>query len=459
MTATSAATSTRERTGRGRGPGLILYVAILFVSMSVWRFQELWPIIGKLQISFIIEIALVAAFFADSSPARRIKWAQSPIFLIPFLLLGIMVVGLPLSLYPGLGLVVIEKDFFPTLFLFLVIATCVRDSRDMEWFAFAHLIGAVIYSFWVYLFIPVGSNGRLGGLVYYDANDFGVLLVCTIPFTVYFLRPGVVAWKRLFALFALVLFILMIMKSGSRGGFLGFVAVMLFILLWYRAVPKRLRIGAVAGGAFLLLAVGSTTYWNLMSSIAHPKDDYNLTSDVGRKAVWKRGIGYMLSHPVVGVGVGAFAQAEAKLSDVSKRYAESNRGLKWSTAHNSFVLAGAELGVGGLLLFVAMIIGTMRGLWRIRHGERGSPLVTPADEAYAQMLIASLIGYCVAAFFVSGTYFSYLYVIIGLAVAVQAVIRRRAAATPPTEVSQPLRATPRPERGPRAVRPHWSPAS
>lgn len=459
MTSALASTTARVQPARGRGPGLILYIALLFVWMSVWRFQELWPIIAKIKLPILLELSLVTAFFTDTAPARRVKWAQSAVFAIPFLLLVIMVVGLPLSLYPGYSLVVIEKDFFPTVFLFLVIATSLRDTRDLEWFAFAHLVGAVAYSAWIYLFIQVGSNGRLGGLVYYDANDFGVLLVCTIPFTVYFLRPAVAVWKRLFALFALVLFVLMLMKSGSRGGFLGLIAVMLFILVWYRAVPRRLRIGAVAAGAFLLVGLGSSTYWNMMSSIVHPKNDYNLTADDGRKAIWKRGMGYMLSHPVTGVGVGAFGQAEGRISTISKQYASSDRGLKWSTAHNSFVLVGAELGIGGLLLFTAMILGAIRALWRIRYDARGSPLVTPEDEAYAQMLVASLIGYCIAGFFVSATYFTYLYVVIGLAVALQAVIRRRGAKKPYEAVSEPSRPFAPSGRAPRALRAHWSPAS
>lgn len=458
MTAAVPSAPARSLVPKRYHPDLLLYLTIIFAWFSVWRFQELWPIIGKLQVSFLTEIALTAAFFTDTSPLRRLKWAKSKVFYVPFILLGIMVLGLPFNLYPGQAVVIIEKDFAPTLLLMMVVSTSMREDSDLDWFAFLHLVGAIVYSFWVYLYVPMGWNGRLGDLVYYDANDFGLLLVCTIPFAVYFLRPGVVGWKRLVALFGLALFVVMVMKTGSRGAFLGFIAVMAFILVRYRAVPARMRVGAVAGGVALLLVLGSSTYWNMMRSIAHPQDDYNLTDPVGRKAVWKRGIGYMLMRPVFGVGVGSFGQAEGRLSAVSKEFASENRGLKWSTAHNAFVLVGAELGLGGLIAFVFMIVASVRTLAAVRAPPQGNAQVLLADEAYAQMLIGSLIGYCVAGFFISASYFSYLYVIVGLVVAQQAVLKRRAAGRSSAPVPRAAEPTERSSRRQRFGKAHWAPA-
>jgi O-antigen ligase len=309
--------------------------------------------------------------------------------------------------------------------MMIVLATSIRESSDLDWVAFAHLIGGMLYSIEIYIHHPVSSDGRLANLVYYDANDFALLIVCTVPFAVYFLRPGVKWWKRFIGVYSLVLFVTMIMKSGSRGGFLGFIAVLLFTLFRYKAVPTKLRVGAVFGGAALLLLVGSSAYWQMMGTLLHPNDDYNMTADVGRKAVWKRGIGYMWTHPILGVGIRAFPQAEGMLSKIAKKYAETGRGIKWSVAHNSFVEIGAECGVIALVLFLTMLGLTIRDSNRVRAGPRGSPVVTPDDTAFAQMLIASLVGYMVSGFFVSAEYFAYLYVILGLFLGQQAVLRRR----------------------------------
>jgi O-antigen ligase len=436
-----------------------MYVTVAFLWVSVWRFQDLWPIIGKLQIPIMLEIVLGLTLVASLNGPRRLKWVKSRIFAIPFLLLALMVVGVPVSLWMGKSVTFITRDFGPTLLLMTAVAVSLRESEDLNWLAFAHLIGATVYSIWIYLFVPIGSDGRLGNLVYYDANDYALLVVCTIPFAIYFLRPGVAAWKRLFALFSLALFVEMVIKSGSRGGFIAFVVLMVYIVLAFRSIPARLRISAVGIGVAIMVLIGSSAYWTMMSSILHPKNDYNMTSEVGRKFVWKRGVGYMLTHPVLGVGASAFEQAEGTISAISRQYAMENRGLKWSTAHNSFVLVGAELGVGGLILFVTMIGTSFYHLSHIRNGPGGDPVFTAEDSAFAQTLIASLLAFCVAGFFVSASYSAFLYSLIGLIVAEDSLRRRRlaqGAAQPIAEAVLPAGA-PR-QRQKQLARTHWVPA-
>lgn len=445
---------------RRLAPDALLYATVLFLWMSVWRFQELWPILGKLQVSILLEVVLLVMVIASLSSSRTIRWVKSPVFYIPFLLLGLMIVGVPTNLWPGQAVNFIMKDFGPTLLLYTAVSVSVRESGDLDWLAFAHLVGAAVYSAWIYLYVPVGANARLGGLVYYDANDFGLLIVCTIPFAVYFARPGVVFWKRLFAVASLALFVVMLIKTGSRGGFMAFIGVMAFILVAFRSIPATLRIGAVAGGFLLLFAMGSAAYWEMMSTMLHPKDDYNMTGDVGRKAIWHRGVGYMVTHPLVGVGVRAFGTAEGTISSIAKEFAAEDRGLKWSTAHNSFVLVGAELGIGGLILFTAMIGGSFKRLSDLAKASRTSDLITDDDAAFAQTLSASLVGFCIAGFFVSATYFPYLYVIIGLVVAQRGVMRLRfaRAAKSHGKAGAPAATAPvRSRHSPEVPEPHWAP--
>jgi O-antigen ligase len=404
-----------------------MYVTAAFLWVSVWRIQDILPILGKLQISIVLEIALFATLVVSLKGARKLKWVKSRIFAVPFILLAIMIAGLPFSLWMGFSATFILKSFMPSLLLMIAVAVSIRESEDLNWLAFANLLGATLYATWAYLFVPLGYDGRLDDLVYYDSNDFALLIVCAIPIAVYFLQPSMPLWKRLFSLFSLALFVEMIIKSGSRGGFLAFIGLMVYVLIAFRAIPTRLRISATAIGFIIMTVLGSSSYWTMMSSILHPKDDYNMTSDDGRKAIWKRGVGYMLQHPVTGVGASVFAQAEGMLSDVSRKYAVENRGLKWSTAHNSFVLVGAELGVGGLVLFVAMLGMSFTHLNFIQRTAATDPLVTQEDAAFSQTLIASLIGFCIAGFFVSATYFSFLYFLIGLIVAEDSRRARRRA--------------------------------
>jgi hypothetical protein len=88
-----------------------------------------------------------------------------------------------------------------------------------------------------------------------------------------------------------------------------------------------------------------------------------------------------------------------------------------------------------------------------------TPLITPIDQAFAQMLTAALIGYCISGFWVSAEYFSYLYVLLGLVMAQQAILRRRkvAGVNPVASVAHPQK--PRPRRALNGDQPHWFPAA
>lgn len=311
----------------------LLYAIVLFTWTAVWRVQDLFPILAAVKFPLLIQGVALIMYLANQTPERRLQWIKSPILTITLILLAIMIVGLPSSLWPGKGFTFITRDFLPTVLLMVVLASSVRESSDLEWLAFAHLCGGFVYAAVIFLKYDVGPNGRLGELIYYDANDLAMIMVCTIPFAVFFLRPGVAVWRRGIALTALMLFVVMIIRSGSRGGFLGLIAIGAYILLRYKAVPTRLRLGAVVGGTLLLLVVGSSGYWEMMGTLLNPKDDYNMTDETGRSKVWKRGIGYMVTHPVLGVGVRAFPQAEGMLSQISKEYAARGKGIKLSLIH------------------------------------------------------------------------------------------------------------------------------
>ena len=130
--------------------------------------------------------------------------------------------------------------------------------------------------------------------------------------------------------------------------------------------------------------------------------------------VWARGVGYMLHHPVFGVGAGNFPVAEGTISPLVKS-ARPNQGVKWSVSHNSFIQVGAELGLPGLVIFLG-ILGTafaeLRTLGRI--GARRPGARPPPEAQLAQALTGSLIAFVVGGFFLSLAYRDLLFVLLAL---------------------------------------------
>jgi O-antigen ligase len=395
----------------------------------IWRIQDAFPILGKLQLPMLALAAALAFFAATRHPLRRLRQIRQPTTKFMIALAIIMIIGVPFSLWRGHSATFVLKSYLPNVIFLALVAASVRSIRDIEWFALMNLYGALIFATIVSLFFHVGSDGRLGNLIFYDANDFALVMDCSIPFAVYFLGKGQKPSRRYVAILALVMFLTAIVKSGSRGGFLGLIAVSLYVLLRYRAIPSRVRLAVTIAGLALFLGFASDKYWTMMGTILHPTSDYNYTDSEGRMEVWKRGVGYMLHNPLVGVGVAAYPIAEGG-SDLALSQQAQGIGFKWSVAHNSFLETGAELGIPGLVVFIAMLAVTGAALVEISPKRKWGPWISRRERALAQMLIGALIGYCVAGFFVSAEYFAYLYFMLALAVGLTKVIRARAAAFP-----------------------------
>ena len=80
-----------------------MYITVAFLWVSVWRVQDIWPIIGKLQIPIVLEIALAATLLTSLNGPRNPRWLKSRVLTLPFCLLVIMVAGLPFSIWREIG--------------------------------------------------------------------------------------------------------------------------------------------------------------------------------------------------------------------------------------------------------------------------------------------------------------------------------------------------------------------
>lgn len=423
-------------------PDRLMRAVALIMLTYVWRLQDAFPILGKIQLPLLALGAAAAFFSATRHPLRRMSLIRQSTFKLMIALLVLMTIGVPFSLWQGHSAMFELKGYLPNVVFFVLVAASVRSIRDVEWYAMVNLYGALAYATVVSLFFSVGGDGRLGGLVYYDANDFGLVIVCTIPFAVYFLGKGHRRSRRIAALIALAMFLTSMVKTGSRGGFIGLIAVMLYVLLRYRAIPARVRLAVTIAGVALFLGFASDKYWTLMGTILHPKSDYNYTDSEGRVEVWKRGVGYMLHSPLTGVGVAAYPVAEGG-SELAQQLSAEGKGFKWSVAHNSFLETGAELGIPALLVFVAMLGVTGFSLTRLSPRGRFAPWISRREMALAQMLIGALIGFTVAGVFVSAEYFAYLYFLLALSVGLVKLVRVRAAAFPAMRPQINVRLAPR----------------
>jgi len=393
---------------RSRADAVLAAVAIV-VLMQVWRVHELFPILAVPGLPIVATLGAGLLFFLGRSSGRVLGGLDRPLVAAVLGLLVLVALSIPGSLYPRYSFEFLLKDYLRTVVLMLLVAASVRGPADLRRFAWLQVAGVTLFSAVMLARGSVASDGRLSETAYYDANDLATLIVCSLPLALHLWRWSS-PWARLALPPIVACLMVTLVKTQSRGGFLGFVAVALYLLVWFDGMSPVKRWGAVAVPVLLLVALGNGGYFERMQTLLNPSADYNWSgnSETGRMEVWKRGIGYMLDHPFLGVGAQAFGIAEGTLAPEAARLEEYGKGFKWSTAHNAFVEVGAEIGVFGLLLFVGLFVGAFRILARVRRG--------PLQEGalLARALTASLVGFAVTAFFLSQAYSAYFYTLLGM---------------------------------------------
>jgi O-antigen ligase len=390
----------------------------------VWRVQDLYPILNSIKFPILTSLLALGLYIANQDRRRALRTIQKhPVTKVVLFILALAVLSVPTSIHQGMSFHFITDDYGKNVLLMLILAASVRSFADVERYGLCLVLGGIAYAYFVYTKVEIGASGRLdGGLIYYDANDLGMLLVCSLPIALYFLMRGKKALVRLAALVALGLFVLVIIQTGSRGAFLGLISLGLYLLLQFNSVASHKRILVVGLGTVALMTLGGDRYWAMMKTLLHPESDYNWSggAESGRMEVWKRGMGYMFTHPILGVGVDAFPIAEGTLSPLAARQ-ELGIGLKWSAAHNSFVQIGAELGIMGLLAFCLLLARCYRTL-RKAGNPPGPPGRRPTDEqVFAHALGGSVVSYAVSGFFLSQAYGAIVYTLFGIIVGLSKV--------------------------------------
>ncbi|HSL20197.1 MAG TPA: O-antigen ligase family protein [Vicinamibacterales bacterium] len=400
-----------DRTETGWDPLLVCVAG--YMLMSVGRVHQLFGL-EALRPAILTGGLAILLYLVDDHEQRRILRVWMPTTKYLLALFGWMLLSVPGSLSEGTSFTLVFGNFAKTMLMFIVVTAAVRDVRDVERLAFAYFGAAAMYASVVVSRFDVGAGAdwRLGHLYYYDANDFATFAVTALPFGIYFLQASERALVRLFSAAALAVLTLGFVYSGSRGGFLALLAVAVFVVARYTVIPLRWRVSATMLVAVVLLAAASDQYWRQMGTIFSDAD-YNRTGETGRLQIWERGLGYMMAHPVLGVGPDNFPVAEGTLSPFASRQ-QYGIGVRWSAAHNSFIQVGAELGFPGLLLFVALLASAFAALRRTRRRQLSRADGERDAHDLTQAVTASLIGFVVGAFFLSLAYSEMLYTLLAL---------------------------------------------
>lgn len=262
--------------------------------------------------------------------------------------------------------------------LYLLTRYFVRSERDVSAVLNTLFISTAVSTLAVQIIglrIRAHSSGvRLSG-GYADPNEYAQYILVLIPLALYMAMRNT-GIKRVLYWGCVLIFFMIFISTGSRGGVLGFIGASA-ILTYYYSVGRLRQI------IFVLLLVATISYfympddyWTRLSTILHPVNEGD--SSIGTRLInYKAAVKMFLDYPITGVGL----------------YNFQFRGQEYGTleiivVHNTYleVLTG-----GGLLSFIPFMVILMDG-WRKlrirkRYGLRMRDLLICLKASFASLLI------------------------------------------------------------------------
>lgn len=256
----------------------------------------------------------------------------------------------------------------------IVIWTLVAGSLYVGYDAFT----AHPSSFWE------GRLELIGGPDFATTSGTGAHMAAMLPIIgVGFLIARKWRWRILAALSG-ALALNTIILCRTRSAFVGLLCgAAVAVLAAPRARRYRLRV-LIVGGAVLAFALTDNYFWNRMATLTDREALAKDTAFVGRAEIWRASLQLLAERPF-GIGPGNFAHAIGTYDP--RHYSRS--------AHNTFIVCFTELGVQGGIIFVLMLLGSLRFLYLSTRlaDDTDDPLET---KLIAYGLLIALVTYVIA---------------------------------------------------------------
>jgi len=405
--------------------GFIL--TLLYISLALLSTERLLPSLKEYRVELVVAVVAVLCSLPGFLDRRFYRTPQ--VYLLGGMLSAVFVSQVLDSYWLGGGFLALQQFLSFSVVFFLVLFNC-QSLRRLKILALLLVLIALAYILEgsrayltgdvtspLLIVIPAHDGGvsfRMQGQGFlYDPNDLAQFLVMTLPF----IWMGWQQRANLRNLFLVVaptaLFVWGIYLTHSRGGMLAMVVILMF------ALSRRLKPVLTAIGGGLALAAGLALNFSGGREIS-------VKSGSDRLTFWGDGLQMFKQSPIFGIGFHNFGGHDFG-----------------HTAHNSFVVCLAELGLFGYLPWIGLMVFTLAGLTSLirmakpklqlgsekRKSGDFDPTVRSANESldlpegelaeverWAWAFRISIAGFITAGMFLSRAYVITLYVVLGMAV-------------------------------------------
>ena len=402
----------------GRSRSTLAYSALVVFSFLYYtRPEDFIPGLAIVPINKIAGgIALAALIFGIPARQRHRLTTELKVLLV---LLVQLLLCIPFAYWRGGAYDAVVNKFSKGVIVALLIygvTTTVKELRRLLFIQAASVALVAVAS----VIVHHTLQGRLMGLqkgILENPNDLAINLAINFPLCMAFMLAARGGGKKLLWAAGLAIMSWAVVATYSRSGLLAMV-VTVVICIWEFGIKGRrpyILMGTVLVAFVALGAVVLTPHYIArMQSIfgGNVEGSLDRGSFEARQHLLVESLELTAKHPVFGIGPGNFAAYTGE----------------WRVAHNTYTELSAEAGVPALLLFVALLLLTLRKLKKVRElpGYAGHEDI----RLWTSALWAALAAYLAGAVFASTEYSLFPYFMVGYVSALYQIASHPAAEAP-----------------------------
>ena len=367
-------------------------------------------------------IALIDLFVRKDFSVKNYKTNRTTILFSIFLFHCFMCA---LFAYPGLvSNWELFWDIFKTI-LFCALMPLLADSRTRLHSLVVMIALAISFhgiTDGLKFLVSAGGHNARGIPKFGDNNHFAMVLAMALPIIFYLTQYSAKKIIRWGFWGVVLLTVLAVVATNSRGGLLGLFAV----AFWFILKSNRKFIGALVIGisAVMVTQLAPESWTERMQTIKSAEDDASFMS---RVTAWKVSSAIAVTNPVFGGGFKAVQShavwAEFKDSPGILGFIDTPVTRSGVAAHSIWFQVLGDLGFLGLFIFIALIANAFITLREIKT------MVKKADSSWrwagdlANMLGAVMFVYVVSGSALSAAYFELPYIVMMLIEVIKQVLR------------------------------------
>lgn len=287
----------------------------------------------------------------------------------------------------------------------LPMALLVRSTRDVRALMWCYVLFHVPTAIW-----GIMNQGRGLGAWMADENDLALALSAALGVAAYLIADAERKWPKSILIVAIGVFVVAVVATMSRGGFIGFIAVAAYIGLRGAKKLQFMFLAAALIVGFLLLAPDE--YVREIRTI----DEAHTGRDTGaiRLYYWEIAWEMFLDHPVAGVGSKNYGMRCVPYEDPEWKARGVHVGGR--VAHSGYFTLIAEHGLIGVILAGLLAINWFRTRKRLRAYAARAPRCRDAQRmlCLSTGLAAAAVAVLVSSIFLSTLYYPPIWVLLTL---------------------------------------------